>query len=647
MKSTIKNQGISAALKVTVLTAAVLTLSACQKAEEHVTVPSQPVKAVAAAPVPTKAELPVTLSGARHLTALPGGLWLVQTENDVQLVDSKAVLAHAAVKTDKLVSRPLSSAAAVALLEDKNGALQQLDIDLKARTLKLTTLPAPAFAVEGFCLQQSAEGLSAWLLGDEGRGEQWLLLENGVRSVRSLSLPPGSEFCAVDDAAGILYVSEPGTGLWAYSAGIEMDMQRQAVDMLTPFGRLEKSAGAIAVLPDGVLLVDAEAAQARIYRREGKAWAAPVTVALPGESEVEVLSVQTSGNATDIFLRDEDKGEWLHLSWPASAKATAPASALPVVAAAVQTDPVARQGDAADDPAIWIHPRHPEKSLVLGTNKKEGLLVYDLKGREKQKLAVGRLNNVDVRQGLNLTGQRLDLAVATHRDENSLVLFRIAPDGRVSEAGRIATPFKDIYGLCLYQPSADALHVFANDKNGEFIQVQVSAVGKKLEGKEVRRFRAASQPEGCVADDKNHRLFFGEEDKGIWSLSAAADGATTPSLVMEVGEKLVADVEGMAIYHGATASYLVVSSQGNDSYVLLDALPPHAWRGAFRIGMNAEGSIDGASETDGLDVSSAALGPLFPQGVLVVQDGRKRLPEGPQNFKLVSWADIAARLELP
>ena len=57
--------------------------------------------------------------------------------------------------------------------------------------------------------------------------------------------------------------------------------------------------------------------------------------------------------------------------------------------------------------------------------------------------------------------------------------------------------------------------------------------------------------------------------------------------------------------------------------------------------------IDGASETDGLEVSSANLGGRFARGMLVVQDGYKRLPDGAQNFKYVAWEDIASSLRLP
>ncbi|EPN51188.1 phytase domain-containing protein, partial [Pseudomonas syringae pv. actinidiae ICMP 18807] len=75
---------------------------------------------------------------------------------------------------------------------------------------------------------------------------------------------------------------------------------------------------------------------------------------------------------------------------------------LPSVVALGQSQPVGRQGDAADDPAIWVNPQNPAQSRVLGTNKKQGLLAYDLSGKQLQELPVGRLNNVDIRPGFML-----------------------------------------------------------------------------------------------------------------------------------------------------------------------------------------------------------------------------------------------------
>ena len=53
------------------------------------------------------------------------------------------------------------------------------------------------------------------------------------------------------------------------------------------------------------------------------------------------------------------------------------------VSATVETAPVHSSADAADDPAIWIHPTDPSQSTVIGTDKSSdghGLVVYDLSG---------------------------------------------------------------------------------------------------------------------------------------------------------------------------------------------------------------------------------------------------------------------------
>ena len=66
--------------------------------------------------------------------------------------------------------------------------------------------------------------------------------------------------------------------------------------------------------------------------------------------------------------------------------------------------------------------------------------------------------------------------------------------------------------------------------------------------------------------------------------------------------------------------------------------------GRFRVGMNPPAGIDGASETDGLEVTSLNLGARYPEGLLVVQDGRNVMPAEHQNFKLVDWRDISGLL---
>lgn len=330
---------------------------------------------------------------------------------------------------------------------------------------------------------------------------------------------------------------------------------------------------------------------------------------------------------------------------------------LPYVLPQGQTEPMARSGDAADDPAIWVHPSDAARSRVFATNKKQGLLTYDLQGRQTQLLESGRLNNVDIRQNLRIGVDPsaplspLDLAVATQRDDNALVVFEIDAQGQAREAARINTGLKDIYGMCLHRTPEGGLHAFANDKSGRFEHIRITRDDRgAYQGHLLRSFKTRSQPEGCVADDAAGRLFFGEEKRGIWTLPTDALAATPAQLVLATGQVLVADVEGLAIYRvgsgGEQAAYLIASSQGNNSYVVLDAQAPYRVRGAFRIGINAQAGIDGASETDGIEVSSVNFGGVHDQGLFVVQDGHKRLPDGPQNFKYVAWRDIAQALGL-
>ena len=84
--------------------------------------------------------------------------------------------------------------------------------------------------------------------------------------------------------------------------------------------------------------------------------------------------------------------------------------------ARVQTAPVPHKGDAADDPAVWIHPQDPGLSLILGTDKLGGLRTYNMDGSELEVVSDGtKPNNVDVLYGFKLNGRKVDLAVATVR----------------------------------------------------------------------------------------------------------------------------------------------------------------------------------------------------------------------------------------
>lgn len=316
------------------------------------------------------------------------------------------------------------------------------------------------------------------------------------------------------------------------------------------------------------------------------------------------------------------------------------------IPASFETDPMTGTGDRADDPAVWVHPEDASKSLILGTNKDEGLHVYDLSGKELQFLDAGQLNNVDVRG---------NHAAASNDEFNAISLFAIDPDTlMVSHIADVPAGKTEPYGICMGE-SDGSLLVIPTYKDGS-IQVwsvrPVSAASNPdmpFDMVTERTVQVGSgQLEGCVVDDEAGTAFIGEEEHGIWKLDLK-DAEAAPVIVdtIAAANGLVADVEGLSLWIGENgAGYLIASAQAADRYVVYDRAAPHAVRGVFSVSGSDDGSVDAVSHTDGIDASSAAL-PGFPKGILVVQDDANPVPEVNQNFKVVDWQAIEAALGLP
>lgn len=313
------------------------------------------------------------------------------------------------------------------------------------------------------------------------------------------------------------------------------------------------------------------------------------------------------------------------------------------IPAAFETEPMTGMGDRADDPALWVNLADAGKSRILGTNKEEGLHVYDLTGKELQFLDVGRVNNVDV---------RADLAVASNDETNAISWFAVNPgDATVSHVADTPTNKAEPYGICagLVDGTYYAMptykdgvaQVWALDYAARtapapdlVAEIQVGQFGQL-------------QLEGCVFDEANGQVFVGEEEHGVWKLDLN-DWTAAPVEVDTIAARngLVADVEGMDIWTDANGNgYLVVSAQAADRYVIYDLKAPHAPRGVISVTASTDGRVDAVSHTDGLDVNSAAL-PGFPRGVLIVQDDANPASEQDQNFKVVDWALVEAALGL-
>lgn len=239
----------------------------------------------------------------------------------------------------------------------------------------------------------------------------------------------------------------------------------------------------------------------------------------------------------------------------------------------------------------------------------------------------------------------MDLVAASRRVDSTIAFYAISAEGIRQVEG---TPVKleDPYGFCLGQdPYQNKTYAFNVGKNGVVEQFELSSNDSgKVSGKRIRVWRMASQGEGCVADDSLGILWVGEEGKGLWKMNFAQLADTSRVLVDSIAAgRLRADVEGVALYAPSKGpGYVLVSSQGDNSYAVYDRLAPHAYRGSFAVGDHT--SLNGSQETDGIEALAADLGPDFPEGIFVAQDGFNQPLN--QNFKIVDWRSIRAALHL-
>ncbi|MFI5560383.1 phytase [Amycolatopsis japonica] len=353
----------------------------------------------------------------------------------------------------------------------------------------------------------------------------------------------------------------------------------------------------------------------------------------------------------------------------------------------------------ADDPAIWVHPKNPSASVVLGTLKEGGLAAFDLKARQLQHLAVpegGRFNNVDV------VG---DLAVVSDRGRDRVRVYRIDPAGAAA-GSRVLRDVTDpsappvfsasesevdeqrtAYGLTAGRDPRTGARWVAVTRRHE-TRVALLRLVDKADGTVgtapigtidlPSEFRLPNgktwspcgepderpQLEGSILDAGNRVLYTAQEDVGIWRIPVHGAGFGRPELIDKVrsfgvpqrfdeaaeecvadgpdpgfgGKWLTADAEGLALADGK----LLASSQGDSRFVVYDR--DGTPRRDFRI--VAGRGTDSVEHSDGAAITTRPLGPLFPHGLLVAHDGERRpAATGPAGEELATTGFAFVRLE--
>jgi 3-phytase len=301
-----------------------------------------------------------------------------------------------------------------------------------------------------------------------------------------------------------------------------------------------------------------------------------------------------------------------------------------------------------DDPAIWVHASEPERSLILGTDKAGaphgGLYVFGLDGKVRQKITgIDRPNNVDVEYGLMIGGRRVDIAVLTERYKSRLRVFRIEPDGSgVSDISASLSVFQGgrgnqaaPMGIALYRrPSDGAIFAIVSRKTGPrdayLWQYRLEDDGAgKVRATKVREFGSFSgrgEIEAVAVDDALGYVYYADEGDGIHKWHADPDHTDSGRELAHFGKDgFKGDREGIAIY---------AKPDGTGYLVCTDQLPRNSEYRVYRREGSSGSPHDhsevvavirgGADSTDGIEITAAALGSRFSQGLLVAMNSRGR-----------------------
>jgi 3-phytase len=308
------------------------------------------------------------------------------------------------------------------------------------------------------------------------------------------------------------------------------------------------------------------------------------------------------------------------------------------------------KGDA-DDPAIWIHPANPSQSVVIGTDKEDdgGLYVWDMTGKQIQFMPLANPNNVDIRYGMKVGGQLIDIAVTNSRaNPKQIKVYKISPlDGTLTDItinGGILTPqLADPYGICLYQrPSDGAMFVIESTQSGakaNLHQYRLEDDGTgKIKGTYLKAFgnnTIKSFVEGLVADDELGYIYASDETHAVRKYYADRDlGKDDQIVAFAMGDGISGDREGLAIYKCAgNTGYLLLSNQsGTDVKVYRregDDGDPHKHTLLTTV------KTTGSSQTDGLDVTNRPTSSQLSKGFLITHNSPA------SQFRLYAWEDIA------
>ena len=307
-------------------------------------------------------------------------------------------------------------------------------------------------------------------------------------------------------------------------------------------------------------------------------------------------------------------------------------------------------GDS-DDPAIWINEKHPDSSLILGTDKDKengGVYIFDLKGNidsTKSKFGMKRVNNIDIANHFTYLNKDIAIAVATERDNHAIRIFSI-PQMEVIDGGGIKVFTDDSLnlpmGIGLYtNPQNKKVYAIVGRKNGPregyLYQYYLYDSSGVVKSKLVRKFGIYSgkkEIESIAVDNELGYVYYSDEQYGIRKYYANPDSSNDELAIFGKND-FKEDNEGISIYkNDDQTGYIFVSDQSAHSFNVYQRegigknKHQHDLIGKFEVS---------AKNSDGSDVNRFDL-PGFNGGIFVVMSDNK-------TFHYYSWQQIMKKIK--
>lgn len=329
----------------------------------------------------------------------------------------------------------------------------------------------------------------------------------------------------------------------------------------------------------------------------------------------------------------------------------APALALP---AQIQVSPrleAAGKEGGAGAATFWASPSDSTKNLLIGADRRTGLQAWDLTGTAVAGFDDGGLTDVDQRP-FPAAGEGTTLLASAEKMAGVLLFYLVDPQGQIAHATPYVFPalpddlqmqLSGLRDLALSRDASGQLSAWVGFDSGDLVQWRVGLDDKgKISLQFLRQIQLPAPALALVADDRDGALFATLTGGGTWRYPLSPEAGNAGTEVDAPGSACTPEssgeeaADGLALYDGSARYLAAARGQGQVAlYALEDGTP------RCTALVQVAGPL---GRIRGLGATALPFGPDMAQGALALATDNGDGDGSTSDFKVISWADIAAQL---